>query len=457
MKSRRKIIGLLLTACMTATFMAGCGTGSTQSTTAQTKAETSNADEASEGKEETSKAADAASSDSGSTEQTTITFGVFETDNITAEIWQGMIDSFEADNPGIKVEKVLATGDDRASFWKTMLSSGNFPDVVIEAEQLATMDGIFTEVPQDIQDLFEDSALCTYNGKAITVPSFKQYKMQCYYNKAVFNELKLEEPKTWDEFMTVCQTIKDAGQVPLMCGGTGDIWATGEPFWIAEGDTALLSKYPDFNQELKEGKNSWNNETTIDVLTKFQDMVNKGYYYEGAMSLSYSQASEEFKKGTAAMIVDGSWQAAGLDGEKNEDFGVFVLPTIDGSEITVADCSYWGVSETCKNKDAAFQFIKYVFDENQEPYKAYLQSDGLYSATKKAVAYEQGPTTTKLLDNIAGWETVQEIIKLPGEFAAPSGMQSFMDKSFQNIFNGADVQAEVEAWDTEYQRLLDAQ
>ena len=92
------------------------------------------------------------------------------------------------------------------------------------------------------------------------------------------------------------------------------IWATGEPFWIAEGDTALLAKYPEFNKDLKEGKVAWNNETTVDVLTKWQDMVKIGYYYEGAMSLSYSQASEEFKKGTAAMIVDGSWQAAGLDG-----------------------------------------------------------------------------------------------------------------------------------------------
>lgn len=461
MKRRRKIIAVLLTACMTASFIAGCGGGKTEtsSTTAETKEAAASEDTKKEtaAADETKEADTAAADDTGSESQTTITFGVFETDNITAEIWQGMIDSFEEANPEIKVEKVLATGDDRASFWKTMLSSGNFPDVVIEAEQLATMDGIFTEVPQDVLDLFEDSALCTYNGKSITVPSFKQYKMQCYYNKGVFNELSLEEPKTWDEFMNVCQTIKDAGKVPLMCGGTGDIWATGEPFWIAEGDTALLSKYPNFNQELKEGKNKWNNETTIDVLTKWQDMVNKGYYYEGAMSLSYSQASEEFKKGTAAMMVDGSWQAAGLDGENNEDFGVFAVPTMDGSEICVADCSYWGVSETCKNKDAAFQFIKYVFDENQEVYKTYLQSDGLYSTTKKAVSYEQGPVTTKLLDNTKGWNTVQEIIKLPGEFAVPSGMQSYMDKSFQNIFNGADVKAEVENWDVEYQRLLDAQ
>lgn len=431
----KKILATLLSVCVMASLVVGCG-GNTEES-AETPAATEEANE--------------------TAEETTITFGVFETDNITADIWQNMIDSFEADNPGIKVEKVLATGDDRPAFWKTMLSSGNFPDIVIEAEQLATMEGIFTEVPQEIQDLFEDATLCTYDGKCITVPSFRQYKMQCYYNKAEFEALGLSEPETWEEFLNVCQTIKDAGKVPLMCGGTGDIWATGEPFWIAEGDTALLAQYPDFNQQLKEGTMQWNNETTIEVLTNWQDMVNKGYYYEGAMSLSYSQAAEEFKKGTAVMMVDGSWQAAGLDAEGNEDFGVFAVPTMTGDKITIADCSYWGVSETCANKDAAFQFIKYVFDENQEVYKAYLQSDGLYSTTKKAVSYEQGPVTTKMIANTADWSKVQEIVKLPGQYATPSGMQSYMDKSFQNIFNGADVATEVAGWDTEYQRLLDAQ
>lgn len=427
MKKRKVLTALVLTVSLTATALAGC-----------------------------QKSADGNNSDK-TKDETTITLGVFETDNITAEIWQNMIDSFEKDNPGIKVEKVLATGDDRQAFWKTMLSGGNFPDIVIEAEQLATMKGVFTEVPQDVQNLFEESMLCEYDGKCITVPAFRQYKMQCYYNKSAFEELQLEEPQTWDEFMEVCETIKKAGKVPLMCGGTGDIWATGEPFWIAQGDVGILAEYPNFNKELKEGTNKWNNDITIDVLTKWQDMVNKDYYYEGAMSLSYSQAAEEFKKGSAVMMVDGSWQAAGLDNENNDEFGVFVLPTMDGSKITISDASYWGVSETCKNKDAAFEFIKYIFDENQEPYKAYLQSDGLYSTTKKAVTYEQGPVTTKMLENIEGWDIVQEIVKLPGENAVPNGMQSYMDKSFQNIFNGADVKTEVESWDAEYQRLLDAQ
>ena len=47
------------------------------------------------------------------------------------------------------------------------------------------------------------------------------------------------------------------------------------------------------------------------------------------------------------------------------------------------------------------------------------------------------------------------IVKIPGEYAVPSGMQLFMDRSFQRIFQGADVRGEVESWDEEYQRLLE--
>lgn len=79
----------------------------------------------------------------------------------------------------------------------------------------------------------------------------------------------------------------------------------------------------------------------------------------------------------------------------------------------------------------------------------------LFSTTKKAVSYEQGPVMKKFMDNIDGWDTIPEIVKIPGEYAVPSGMQLFMDRSFQKIFQGADVRGEVESWDEEYQRLLE--
>ena len=389
-------------------------------------------------------------------DQTTITLGVFETDNITSEIWGGMIDSFEKEHPEIKVEKVLASGDDRTAFWRTMLNSGEFPDIVVEASNLASMD-VFAEVPGDVQELFNPDLLIEYGGKVTTIPASVQYKGQCYYNKAIFKELGLEEPKTWDEFQKVCQTIKDAGKVPLMCGGTGDTWATGAMFWVAEGDTQVQAAYPDFVQGLSEGKYKWNNDVTKKVMTEYQDMVKKGYYYEGALSLSYSQCSEAFLKGEAAMLIDGAWMNATLDSSGNEDFGVFAVPTMDGSKIAIGNTSSWGVYKDSKNQDAAWAFLKYIYGENTQPYSDWLACDGLFSTTKEPVTYEMGPVTTDFLENFDGYEVKCEINQTAGDYIVPSGMKSFMDKSHQNTFNGADVSKELDSWDTEYQRLMDAQ
>lgn len=164
----------------------------------------------------------------------TITWGIYETDNLTAEVWDTVINQFEADNPGIKIEKVVAVGDARGSFWMTMAASGSFPDIVTEAESIARNEpGMFAEVPTDIIGLFEEGALTTYGGKTVTVPYMKQLRMQCYYNKADFEELGLSEPTTYEEFVDICAALKAAGKTPLICGGTGDIWATGQPWWIS--------------------------------------------------------------------------------------------------------------------------------------------------------------------------------------------------------------------------------
>ncbi len=285
----------------------------------------------------------------------------------------------------------------------------------------------------------------------------KQYRMQCYYHKDVFEELNLQEPETWDDFLHICETIKKADKVPLMCGGTGDVWATGEPYWICVGNGALLSEYPEFNKQLEEGTVQFNNPVTVEVLTAWQDMINKGYYYKGAMSLGYPQAAEEFQKGTSVMMMDGSWVAAAMDAEGKDNIGVFAVPLMDGSKTYTANYIYWGVSEASEHKDIAFDFIRYICEENPEIYRAYLKADGLYSSTKTAVTYEQGPLMTKFMENISGWEPATEIFYAVGEYAMPSGVASFVCKSFQNIFNGADVSSETVSWDAEYQRLLEAQ
>lgn len=427
MKKRKVLSVLTAAACMSAMLVTGCGNSSS----------------------------DGGKKDEGA-EQTTLTFGCFETDNVTAEVWDAVIKPFEEAHPEIKVEKVMATGDDRTAFWRTKLNSGEFPDIVIEASNLSTM-GIFAEVPEDVQTLVNGDLLTEYDGKVLEVPMNIQYKGQCYYNKNVFEELKLEEPKTYDDFLNICKTIKDAGKTPLMCGGTGDTWATGSMYWIAQGDTMLKSTYPDFVEGLATGEYKWNNDVAKKAMTAYQDLVKNGYYYEGGLSLSYSQCSDAFLKGDAVMLIDGSWMNATLDGSGNEDFGVFVIPAIDGSQVAVGNTSTWAVYKDSKNQEAAWEFFKYLLTENTDGYAKWLEADGLFSTTKEPVTYEMGPVATKYLENIEGFELTCETCQTRGDYIVPTGMQSYIDKSIQNIYSGADVSGELDNWDTEYQRLMDAQ
>ncbi len=390
-------------------------------------------------------------------EPVTLTWAVFETDNYTAEVWQTIIDAFEADNPGIKIEKVLMTGDSRPAFLKSMNAAGNMPDINIDPVDLAATDGIYAEVPEELLEKYEEASIATYNGKHTLVPAYKALRNQCYYHKDQFAEAGIEaEPTTWEEFVDVCQKLQDAGKVPLMGAGASDIWATSFGYWTGVANSDIMKAYPDFNAQILAGELKWTDPVIVDSLNHWQDLINAGYYHPGSMSFSYTQASEEFKNGSSAMFMDGAWSAAGYDaaGVTEDDLGIFIVPASSGAKSYCTMPQYWGVAESCEHKEEAFKFCEYVLGGNPEIYAYYLKADGTYSVTKDPVTYEMGPIQSKFYHNYDDVELVTEIMKAVGDTAMPSGFEDFTCKSLQNVFTGADVEAELATWDAEMERLL---
>lgn len=394
-----------------------------------------------------------------SDEEITLTWAVFETDNYTAEVWQHIIDAFEADNPGIKIEKVLMTGDSRPQFLKTMLSAGNMPDINIDPVDLASTEGVYAEVPEELLAKFEDSAVVSFNGVKNLVPAYKAYRTEVFYNKHQFEDAGITElPETWDEFIEVCETLEEAGYTPLMGVGASDIWATAFGYWTGVVNSELYSAYPNFNEDIISGELSWNNEVLVDTLKSWQTLT--PYYHKGSMSFSNTQATSEFLSGSAAMFMDGAWSTTTIDNSDEysaDDFGTFMMPTPSGAKTYCTMPQYWGVSETCENKEAAFKFCEYVLGGNPEIYKYYLQADGTFSVTKDPVTYEMGPVQTEFIENLEGYTLVPEAMKVVGDNAFPTGFEDFTLKSLQNIFTGADVEEELSTWDAEMERLAAAQ
>ena len=395
-----------------------------------------------------------AKQDSG---RTIISWAIFETDNYTPEFWQNIIDQYEKEYPNIKIEKVLMTGDSRQAFLKTAYNAGNFPDINVDPVDLATIDGVYATVPDHILALYEDAAWATFNGKKNLVPACKTYRMQVYYHKKVFEDNGIGIPTNWNEFVAACDKLKSKGIAPLTTAGASNLWATGQPYWAAVINPELCKKYPNFNEDVLTGKVKWNNDTLVEQLQHWQKLVNDGYYFKGSLGLTYAQATEEFLKGSAAMMIDGSWFASGLDSgddTRKDDMGIFMMPTPNNVKAYSIVSQYWGVSAKANNVEAAFDFCAYVLGGNPDIYAKYIQADGEFSVTKNPVTYEMGPLLTKFVDNHEGYEVVPYVTRVVGDWRLPPGFEDFTYKSFQNIFQGADVVKELQSWDAEMAQLL---
>lgn len=393
-------------------------------------------------------------------EEITLTWAVFETNNFTAEYYQHIIDTYEADNPGIKIEKVLMTGDSRPQFLKTQLSAGNMPDINIDPVDLANIEGVYAEVPEWLLEQFDSSAVVQNNGKTVLIPAYTGMRSQVFYNKEQFAAAGIEAiPTTPEEFTAVCEKLSEAGYTPLITAGPKDIWATDFGFWVGQVNSDLMEAYPNFNEDLIKGNVKWENETLSKGIKYWRTLIDAGYYHKGSMSFSYNQASEEFMKGNAAMMMDGAWVATTIDGGDNEyakeNIGCFVMPNFSGVKTYCTMPQYWAVAEACEHKEEAFKFCAYVLGGNPDIYRHYLKADGVFSITKEPVTYELGKLQGEYMANFEGYTLVPEITKLQGDYALPVGFEDMIHKFLQQVFIGDDIDEQLPQWDAEFQKLLE--
>ena len=126
--------------------------------------------------------------------------------------------------------------------------------------------------------------------------------MVVYYNKDLLAKVGFTQaPQTWDEFLSLCHKLKDAGIAPFLEA------ADGIPVTVA----ALVGLQ---NQQLGgtmdaqiwAGKESFSS-TWTQPLTMWEQLFSQGVESRSAAGLTWDQVSAEFAKGTVAMTGTGSW------------------------------------------------------------------------------------------------------------------------------------------------------
>lgn len=332
--------------------------------------------------------------------------------------WEAILKDAEAHGFELVVEKVPDTeaGNDLI---KTRFATKDLPDILLYRPRAITKD--FGN-PDDVVVNQEDQpwmtnfpkeswkgALDEANGKFYAAPYWGSSVAGVLYNKKVFASLDLEIPKTYEEYLAVCEALKNAGITPVFYAGK-DAWTLQLlPFTYAskKGYTDLAEKINTNQAKFTQYDNMKNGMLTL------LDLKEKGYINKDYLSDTYDNAEQALATGTAGMYHMSTWMMDDIVKkfpENVDDIGFFIMP-LEGNEKDIAPIFAPQGMYVVKgpNQEAAQRFVNY-FES--------IDTQNLYFGNEGGIPLIKGVTKTKLTPaelegkkvidegrGIANWET----------------------------------------------------
>lgn len=339
------------------------------------------------------------------------------------DFWNEKFDAFEAEhNCVVNVE--IQTWSDYATNIYTGLLSDEGPDVVyvtetydlIDAGLLAPLDEYLTE--EDFEKyVYLDQGAYNSEGQLCTFPMMAGNPCVIFYNMDMLEAAGITElPSTWDEFMDVCLTLKEANP---------DVWPFISSWGATNGVSAMLAGFwPFFFQAGgtvldEEGNLNLDSEETLEALTYINSFKENGIFDESIVSMD--DPNGKFVNGEAAIIINGTGNASTFT-EEGINWQCQLGLEGPGGLATNMSVDSLAISSYCEDKELAAELIKYmtsaeVMDDYHE------QIYGMPSLTTDATYTEPEPFQSM-------YEEYSDVM-----YAVPSyeGSATFADVFQQNV------------------------
>ncbi|WP_395759776.1 extracellular solute-binding protein [Streptomyces althioticus] len=259
----------------------------------------------------------------------------------------GAVDAFNKANPVTQIEDTTYQNDAYKTKIKTAIGAGQAPTVIwgwgggtlrayAEAGQVEDLTPWFDENPDVKKGLFPSSfGAATVDGKIYAMPCETVQPIILYYNKRVFDRVKVDPPESWDDIMALVPKFNAKGIAPFALGGQSR-WTN--MMWLE----FLFDRIggPEVFQAAIEGeKNAWSHPDAIKALTALQDLVKADGFVKGFSSITADSNADQALLYTdrAAMMLHGAWsygiqQADGGDFVSSDSLGFMNFPAVEGGK-----------------------------------------------------------------------------------------------------------------------------
>lgn len=314
----------------------------------------------------------------------------------TIDLLNGIIDEFNAANPGIVVEQEYQ--NDASSVIKVKFASGEVPDVMTTYEQEFVDQGKYLDLG-DMSDWWsrlvpsmKDSCTDLKTGKQFRVCT-NMTMAGFFYNKEIYAKLGLTPATTWDEFVANLTTIKQQmpDVTPWFIFGK-EAWHLGHLIeFIPHGYLKQTLGALECKKAMLDNDSAKLNFGAADgamavFAQNLLDLQKNGLINEDVLTATSDNCVEAFVTGKAAMFSNGMWALSGLL-EANPDmadkigFAPYPAYMPDSKPVVLcAEDSGYSISATSENVDAAKAFLNYLFNaDNQKKYSEALGSPSAFT------------------------------------------------------------------------------
>jgi raffinose/stachyose/melibiose transport system substrate-binding protein len=166
------------------------------------------------------------------------------------------------------------------------------------------------------------------DGRLFAVP-FAAVSHAVYYNKTIFQKEGLTPPQTWEDFLSLCQTLADKGYTPL-ANGVADEWDVLECFFLG-----MLPNFIGGSAERLQYESGAKKLNDANFVAAFQAMADAAKYFpKGFEAVTYNDSQILFNTQQAVMFVDGSWNAKVYD-DATFEWGLFAIPPPAGKKTLI--------------------------------------------------------------------------------------------------------------------------
>ncbi|MFI6484026.1 N-acetylglucosamine/diacetylchitobiose ABC transporter substrate-binding protein [Nonomuraea sp. NPDC050663] len=169
----------------------------------------------------------------------------------------------------------------------------------------------------------------TFDGKFFVL-GYVNYIFGVWYSQKVFTDNGWAAPKTWDEFIALCETIKKSGKMAPFT------YAGKHPQYLYEILLTMAAKIGGNDvlvniDNLEDG--AWKAPAMLEAATRWAEVGAK-YLMEGTAGLDHVQTQTAQNKYEVAMLPSGSWLENEQKSTTPPDFayGMFPVPDVTGSD-----------------------------------------------------------------------------------------------------------------------------